>query len=302
MSNIKKIPTALFSSDKTPLFLGGGEIELPCYVLDNKKRVLSLNGMQKALGFKGSSGDWLRRIITTNDFPNEINAGINEPLKFNRIGAGGSLPDTYGYEATLFIDICNSFIDKKNAGLLKSKYLFVAERADIIVRASAKVGIIALVDEATGYQEYRAKTELREYFAKFLLDEFGKWTKRFPDEFFEMIFRMKGWTWNYASSKKPGVVGHYINNFVYARIAPGILSELKSRTPKDEKGNRKSKFHQWFNEDVGHPKLQEHLAAVIALGKSVNYNWRNFHRVINRALPKYDGHSLELGFPDEDID
>ncbi len=300
MSNItKKILNATFSSDKTPLLLGG-EIELPCYVLENKTRVLSLNGMQKALGFKGTSGDWLKRIIASNDFSEEINAGINSPIKFKRIGAGGSQPATYGYEATMFIDICNGFIDLKNAGKLKARHLFLAVRADIIVRASAKVGIIALVDEATGYQEYRAKNDLREYFDKFLRDEYGKWTKRFPDEFFEAMFRMRGWTWNYASTKKPSVIGHYINNFVYARIAPGVLTELRARNPKDEKGNRKSKHQQWFNEDVGHPKLQEHLASVVVLAKSVGYNWRNFLRVINRALPKF-GDQLDMNFPDEDI-
>jgi len=299
MSDIKKIPTAKFSSDKTPLLLGG-EIELPCYVLENKKRVLSLRGMQKALGYKGSSGDWLKNVISANPPSPEIIAGIKEPMKFKRVDAGGTQPNTYGYEATFFIDICNGFIDLKKAGNLKPRYLFMAERADIIVRASAKVGIIALVDEATGYQEFRAKNDLREYFAKFLLDEYGKWTKRFPDEFFEAIFRMKGWTWNYASTKKPSVVGHYINNFVYSRIAPGVLSELKTRTPKDEKGNRGIKLHQWFNQDVGHPKLQEHLASIVVLAKSVGYNWRNFQRVLNRSLPKF-GDQLEVNFPDEDI-
>lgn len=298
MSNItKKILSAPFSSDKTPLILG--TIEIPCYVLENKKRVISLNGMQKALGYKGTSGDWLKNIIASNKFSVEISAGINTPIKFKRIGAGGSQPITYGYEATLFIDICNGFIDLKNAGELKPKQLLIAERADIIVRASAKVGIIALIDEATGYQEYRAKTDLREYFAKFLLDEFGKWTKRFPDEFFEVIFKMKGWTWNYASSKKPSVVGHYINNFVYSRLAPGILDELRKRNPKDDKGKRKSTFQQWFNEDVGHPKLQEHLASLITLGKATGYNWRNFQRAVNRALPKYG--ELEIPFK-EDLD
>jgi len=298
MSNIaKKILTAQFSSDKTPLLLGG-EVELPCYVLENKKRVLSLRGMQKAFGYKGSSGDWLKKVILSNGFSSEILAGINEPIKFKRIDAGGTQPATYGYEATLFIDICNGFIDLKNAGNLKPRYLFLAERADIIVRASAKVGIIALVDEATGYQEYRAKNDLREYFAKFLMDELGKWTKRFPDEFFETIYKMKGWDWNIANKgKNPSVMGHYINNFVYSRIAPGILEELKSRTPKDEQGNRKGKLHQWFNEDVGHPKLQEHLASVIALGKASGGNWRNFQRLINRALPKY-GHTIEIAYDD----
>lgn len=46
----------------------------------------------------------------------------------------------------------------------------VINRCDIIVRALAKVGIIALVDEATGYQEdkNRAKDELQKFLKSFL--------------------------------------------------------------------------------------------------------------------------------------
>lgn len=56
---------------------------------------------------------------------------------------------TYGYDATLLIDICSAIIDANRAGVYPNDNLVT--HADIIIRAVAKTGIIALVDEATGY-------------------------------------------------------------------------------------------------------------------------------------------------------
>ena len=66
-----------------------------------------------------------------------------------------------------------------------------------------------------------------------------------------------------------------------------MLEELKRLTPRNEKGQLKHKYHQRLTEDVGHPKLREHLASVIALMKAAP-NWAIFERLINRALPKYN--------------
>ena len=41
-----------------------------------------------------------------------------------------------------------------------------------------------------------------------------------------------------------------------------------------------------MTEDVGHLKLREHLASVVALMKASD-DWDQFVRILNRALPKY---------------
>ena len=38
------------------------------------------------------------------------------------------------------------------------------------------------------------------------------------------------------SRNRYSVVGHYTNNLVFERLAPGLLTELQSRSPKNEKG------------------------------------------------------------------
>jgi hypothetical protein len=139
---------------------------------------------------------------------------------------------------------------------------------------------------------------------KFLDEEKGKWVKTFPDEFFEAIFKMKKWNWEMANKgQKPQVVGHYINNYVYSRLAPQVLVELRKINPKSDDGKRKGKHTQWIDIDFGHPKLKGHLDILIAFSKAAGYNWNNWHRMVERALPKFnqDGSvSQELPFNDLD--
>ena len=100
------------------------------------------------------------------------------------------------------------------------------------MRALAHVGIIALVDEATGYQDVRARNALNEILEQFIADELRRWTKLFPDEFYRQMFRLRGWEWKVQSIKqRPGVVGNYTNDLVYQRLAPGVLDELRRKDP-----------------------------------------------------------------------
>ena len=283
----EKLLKALYSSDKTPLVIGG--IEIPCYVLEGGIRVFSGRGMQSALGFsKNASGLALTKFLAQHDIQpllsEELKNKLKNRIKFTRRGAGGANTTTYGYEATLLIDLCNLFMDLRNANKLTPKQLLLAERAEIIIRAVAKIGIIALVDEATGYQEVRAKEALQALLDKYLRKELALWAKRFPDEFYKQMFRLKGWDWRNMTFKRPSVVGRYTNDLVYARIAPGLLEELKKKEPKNDKGRRKNKFHQWLSDDIGIPDLNQHLFAIIGFMRA-SANWDEFYRLIQRAFP-----------------
>lgn len=286
----EKILKAKYGSDKTPLKLGN--LSIPCYVLEDGTRVFSGRGIQRVLGSESQSGQWLSNFINKGTISNYFNAGensiqnkINNPIKFYRNNASGSQPITYGYEVTLLVDICSAIIDANRAGIFNDEK--IVRNADIIIRAVAKVGIIALVDEATGYikDKNRAKDELQKYFEAFLNEEAGKWVKTFNDQFFEDIYKMRHWNWG-KTAKKPSVVGTWINDIVYERIAPAVYEELRRRNPKDAKGNRKYKHHQFLTDEVGRPKLQQHLEALHALAVIANYDWATFMTYVDRAYPK----------------
>lgn len=293
----KDIRYAKYGSDKTPLRLG--EFEIPCYVLDDGTRVFSGRGIQKAIGASvNTSGAWLSKFVKSEAISSNLMPGIleklNAPIVFNRNTSGGSQSDTYGYEATLLIDLCDAIIKAYETRLLNNETYY--NNANSIIRAVAKVGIIALVDEATGYnkEKTRAKDELQKFLDKFLSEEAARWIKVFDDLFFEDLYKMHNWTWT-QTSKRPGVVGKWINDIVYERIAPLVLAELDKKNPKNENGNRSKKHHQYLSREVGLPKLKQHLEGVHALAMASKYDWTTFMHHMDNVYPK-QYQQLEIDF------
>ena len=111
------------------------------------------------------------------------------------------------------------------------------------------------------------------------------------------MFRLRGWEWKVKSIKqRPGVVGNYNNDLVYQRLAPGVLDELRRKNPSQPSDRCKQKHHQWLTEEIGDPKLREHLASVITLMRASS-EWTQFKRLIDRALPRF-GHAIEMQLDD----
>ncbi|VFB14363.1 regulatory protein [Bacteroides heparinolyticus] len=270
-----------------------GDKVLPCAVLDNNTRILTATSVFEAFDRprKGKSNESYR----VDQMPSFINANNLQPfvdeqlIEWTRLIEYQDLKGNrkQGYNARILRGLCKVYIDARKAKvLLKSQERF-ADIAEIILYALSDVGIVALVDEATGYDKVknRAKDELQKFFKEALQEEAGKWVKTFNDSFFEMIYRMRGWNWT-GASKKPSVVGIWINDIVYERIAPALLYELRKLNPKNEKGNRPYKHHQFLTEELGHPKLKEHISGVMAIGRLSNNNWAVFMRNLDKAYPK----------------
>ena len=268
-----------------------GNIEIPCYVLEDETRVLSQRGMVAALGMArgGSShggGDRLAHFVNQKTLKpfisNELIAVTMNPLRFRP--PIGNLANSY--PAVLLADLCDVVIDARNASALQKQQTHIADRCETLIRGFARIGIIGLVDEATGYQDIRARRALATILEKFIAEELQPWTKTFPIEFYLDICRLKGWPTDFAI-KRPSVVGHYTNDIVYDRIAHGLLAELRSRNPVLPEGYRRDKHQQWFAPEFGHPKLKEHLVGVMALMRAApTFGWNNFMRSLQRAYPK----------------
>ncbi len=288
-----------------------GEIKLNdtiihCSVLDDEKntRVLSQSEITVALGraeggSKRGAAKLPRWISAQNINPyisDSLKKAILHPIRYITKAGRSAL----GIEAKFLPEICNVWLKAKDDGVLTGHQTETAKNAELLIRGLAHVGIIALVDEATGFQDLRDKDTLQNFLDEFLLKERAKWVRRFPDEFFQLLFKMKGWTINYASTKKPQFVGRYINDLVYDRLAPFVHEELRKINPviNKETGYRKGKHHSWLTEDIGVPKLQEHLFALITLAKASGVNWNVFYRMVQRSLPKY-GDNLQIDFPEE---
>ncbi len=271
-----------------------GEIQLDCYVLEDGRRLFHKRGMARALGMKSGGGNVFMKAVTRKGLgsvvPIELKDKLENPIIFNHLAGDPA----HGYEADTLIEVCDSIIEARNQGKLLSSQAGLASYAEALIRSVAKVGIVSLIDEATGYQEIRKQGELAKLLSKWIEQEkHRQWTKTFPIEFYEEMFRLKGWDLLNPQSSRPGVVGTYTNDLVYARLAPGLLTELRDKNPPSPKGHRKRKHHQWLTKDVGHPRLLEHLAAVIALMKAAN-DWEQFKKMAKRGLPPKYNETIEM--------
>lgn len=282
-----------------------GDAEIPAYVLENGERVLSTRGIMKSLGrtWRGRKypGTQLPVFLEANNLKPFIaneNDPVLKPIRFEvNSNATGE-----GYRAELLHFVCDTYLQARAAGALKLSQIDIAKKCEILLRALAKVGIVALVDEATGYQAIRPQQALQAYLEKIIRKELAAWAKKFPDEFYENIYKLKGWPWPGMQKNRYSVVAHYTRDLVYERIAPGLLRELEARSPLNEKGQRSNKLHQWLTDDVGNPMLAQHLHSIIMfqrLALSSGYGWNRFIGTVDRVMPRR-GDTLALPFPDSD--
>ena len=276
------------------------DIEIPCFVLQDGTRVISGRGVTKAIGMKGR-GQGVKRVAGHKALSpylgDELETAIRNPIRFIGIGSR----ETAGYEATILQRLCDAILSASEAGALRTEQeKRYALASYVLIRAFAQVGIIALVDEATGYQEDRARDALEQILSRFISQELLKWVKTFPDEFYRQMFRLRNWEYREFSVKRPSIAGRITNDLIYERLAPGVLDELRRITPRDAKGRTRHRYHQRLTEDIGHPALREHLASVITLMKA-STSWRTFYAMLNRALPKWgDTLPMDLHFEQDD--
>ena len=279
-----------------------GDASITCAVLEDGTRLLSQGGFLKAIGRsrtpKAGSGATVAEVppflAAKNLKPyigNELVASTT-PIKFRDIGGRVA----HGYAAEVLPQVCEVFLRARDDKPLLGSQAHIAKQCDIVMRGLAHVGIIALVDEATGYQEVRARKDLERILERFISKELLKWAKTFPDEFYEHLFRLRGWQYVPLSVKRPSYVGKLTNDLVYERLAPGVLEELQQKNPR-KNGRRKHKHFQWLTDDYGSPRLKEHLNAVIVLMKASS-SWPQFYRLIQRALPRHHA-TLELRLYDD---
>ncbi|WP_400581402.1 P63C domain-containing protein [Pseudomonas aeruginosa] len=292
------LPRATHGGPDKPLRLADHEI--PCYVLPDETRLLALSGLQGAIGFAQGGGrggmskiaTLLGRLEKKGIGINSLIDRVNSPILF--IPPHGGNP-AHGYDATILPDICSVLIRAGHEKVLDRRLRHMAERAELLQHGFATLGIIGLVDEATGYQNVRARDALQAFLDKFLRKELAAWVKTFPDEFFKELFRLKKWKWT-GTSRRPGVVGTYINDLIYDRLGTGILEELQRKNPVTEKGYRKSKHFQWLTDDIGHPALAQHMYATIGFMRAEE-NWDSFITRFHKAFPK-KGENLALALDD----
>jgi hypothetical protein len=162
----------------------------------------------------------------------------------------------------------------------------------------ADIGIIALVDEATGYQAERDHDALQKILAAYINEELLPWQRRFPDSYYRELFRLLNWQYSPPQVKRPRLVGKITDDVIYKQLPPGVRDALRKKNPPNASGNRTRRHHQFLTEEIGNPHLQNQITAVTTLMRASKTR-AQFNELFKTAFPP-ENEQLELPMPEDD--
>ncbi len=278
-----------------------GDVSIQCFVLEDGERVLLRSAMLSSLNLSAGgpggskmSADRLTRFVEGKGIGPFLSPSIVEqvrsPIRF-RTPTGR---EAKGYRAEILAEICYAVMNARRARRLQSQQNHIAEACELLMMGFARVGIVALVDEATGYQYQRAREALAKILEDFIAKEQARWVKTFPDEYFIEHARLRNL--NFQHNRKAPLAGKDTANIIYQRLAPGVLDELRRKNPA-----RKAKHHQFLTVEHGHPKLREHIASVVTMMKLSN-SWNSFLTKLDKIHPKYNSTLYLRGLEEPELD
>lgn len=279
-----------------------GNTIIPCYVLEDGTRVLSGMKMQEALSmsYEGDkSGSRLGEILAQKTLKPFIYKE-KTPADYTPIICYKGGQKINGYEATVLADICEAFLEARKNITLSPRQRIIADQCEILIRGFARVGLVALIDEATGYQYDRERLELQKILNAYVSEEILKWQLTFTDEFYKEIYRLWGLPFipKYIRCK-PSFIGKLTTKYIYERLPRGVLEKIKEQTGKTEKGNYRYKWHQSLTPEVGREALKKQIHEVTTL-MSISESKEQFNALFEKKY-KTSPIQLEMEF-NENVD
>ncbi|OOG46736.1 hypothetical protein B0E50_12130 [Rhodanobacter sp. C01] len=278
-----------------------GELLLDCYVLEDGRRVFHKRGMARALGLKSEGGNAFMKTMQGkglgSGLPAKLRDQINNPLNFKPLTADLA----HGYEADVLADVAKAIVAADRDGALTKAQHAIAVRAQMLLNAFAKVGVVALIDEATGYQQIRDPKALRLLVQQYIEDEKREWEKQFPDSYYDELNRIYGskkltkTSTGAVIQNRPQHFAKFTRSYVYHPLENGaVLEELDRINPKiNTKGTRRARFHQHLTQGYGIEKLKRQVQEVLTL-IAVSDTVGQFKKLFSKRFPAEEGSQMDL--------
>jgi hypothetical protein len=291
-----------------------GDLKFKCAVLDDETRVINGTEFMRVMGIYRSGALSTRRSEDDDiyfplhlAFKNlrpyilddaDLVDALREPIRYRSIK--GNIAE--GIPAQVLRRICSVWVRARNAGVLGSSQEQVAEKAEQLINRLADVAIIALIDEATGYQKRRAHNELQNILKAYIAPELLPWHSRFPISYYEQIYRVMGWRYDASTTKRTAYIGKLTNKLIYEKLPPGVLPTLRRKNPTDlQTKRRKYKHFQFLTDEIGNVHLEKQITAITTLLRATpNGNWKFFQMLFNQAYPPAQG-NLFAGLDVEEL-
>lgn len=238
------------------LTIAGQSVE--CHVLSDGRRVLDTSQAQAFLGLGAKDRHFWRSLARIPGLSAEIQAG---PRIAFVLPDGRSV--AYGYEASFIMDVCLAYQAAFLKDALHHKQAPTARRAMSMVAAAAKVGLEALIDEATGYQKRRPGDYLRGRFSDLLRDHHDDWKRRWNDDLMDALCRLYGRR-HVPGTPPPRCLWRAEGMIYDLVIGPDVMAEVRRRNPEPEHGTN---HHQLFRDPV-QSLLGDDLRVILALAQT----------------------------------
>lgn len=270
------VPSEVLAPDALPVakyrgYLNIMDLDVPCYVLDNGQRLIGRTSFTETLtGIKGG-GDLEKYLGVTNlkSFI-DMDLVLEGMVAFRLLEVEGLQKQVKGLPANLAIDICRWFVnaleaaDKADGGhKLTARQREMAIKASMFLAACAKIGLEALIDEATGYQYDRAEDALQVKLRAYLEEEMRKWEKTFPDDLWREFARLTNWSG--SVTKRPKYWGKLVMELVYEYLDEDVAQWLRENAPAPKHGQN---YHQWLSSQYGLKRLVEHIWKLIGVAST----------------------------------
>lgn len=291
-----KLPRSIVKEEDLVL----GSTVVKCSVLEDGRRVIkdtslfdafnrSRKGEVRIDGYPPILGSKTLVEIFEELYPHEIHTISKfDVAQFN--GTTGQW-----YDANAIPIICDLYMEADKRGLIKPGQHHVLEQSKMLLRSLAKVGITALIDEATNYQDIRGKDELQILLSTFIADELQSYSKQFPKEYFEELFRLYGKPYDPTTTKRPRNFAQFNIKYVYKMLPPQVWDKIEEinptiLNPNTNKRDRKNHIHRNLT-DEGKQWLQSHLSSLIpvmTISEDIEDFKIKFDKAFNRKIKELE--------------
>lgn len=266
-------------------------IDVPCYVLDNGQKIIGRTSATELLtGIKG--GGALEKYIGVKSLEPFIDKSkiIGRMVPFRLLEVEGLEKAVKGLPADVMIELCQGFVsalqatfDPNNTTTLTDRQKEMAVKAGIFLSACAKVGLEALIDEATGYQYERAEDALQVKLRAFIADELRAWEKTFPDELWVEFGRLTGWKGTLHS--RPKWWGKLVIEMIYETLDPDVAAYIKANKPP-----MGVHWHRQLTDNVGARQLVSRCYEVVGMAKTC----KDIRELRDRVAEHYGRHPVQF--------
>ncbi|OJY66596.1 MAG: hypothetical protein BGP09_31265 [Rhizobium sp. 60-20] len=278
------LPDSPFAKWRGQIDLGGDLLD--CYVLDTAQRVIALRSAVKS--FAGVESGNLGNYIGVTGLKPFINSDLilGELVDF-------AIPGTQfrgsGLTTEHFELICRGYVQAlyKNAPMT-DRQREIAIKCAVITSGLTRIGLDALIDEATGYQYERAEDALQIKLRAFIAEELRAWEKTFPDELWEEFGRLTNWQGDLKS--RPKYWGKLVIELIYDTLDPDVAKYLRENRPPPN-----VRWHQNLTENLGVRQLVSRCFEVVGLSKSC----RTMSELRKKVAHHYGKQSMLFNIYDE---